>query len=186
MNEGGLQFIRPNTLRHLKPGGEDLELLLPSWYGGTHVRNLKYKRSDTAWRNYIAWYLCSSGLSTADVASLLTLSASRVRAVVRQTRKKWFQGTSIETMELLAKHDQLKDADAAAHLLVGYKNEMAAAEYLMTRVLGTGILEISSALHLGRATFLDKVAQLNGNRCGCRTCRLFGPPSWAYWEEDEG
>lgn len=181
MTNGGLKFIHPQTLRHLKVNNHT-ELLLPSWYGEKYIRNLKYKPSRTAWRNYVAWYLCAAGLPTARVASLLTLSASRVREIVSHSRKKWLVGNSIDTMKSLAKLDNLEGQAKEAHLLLGRRTEMAAAEYLMTRG-ASGIMEISAALKIGREAYIGSIALANGAVCNCRLCTNFHDQCWNYWDE---
>lgn len=184
-----LEFISPVTLRQLSSetsGGDGW--LFPSATGHGFVRGYEQRHSKTAWRNYVAWYLCSAGFSTGEVASLLTLSESRVRAIVRKTRNRWLIAPwSIEVMSFSAKRDNLDKSVVAAHLLIGQRTEMAAAEVLLDRCNIGCVREVSAALRIGRETFLEQVDSLAGARCICRMCALLNatPWAWAYWDESD-
>lgn len=183
MNEP-LQFSRPTTAR-IKEDVSSQDLLFPKYGDGARgFKHGKLTDSPSMYRNVITWYLKAAGLTTATIASYLSISPSRVNALALRTRKQLYSGITIELMQWSGKKKKLSPEELSVHMFVAMKNEMWAAEHALSYCNKADCRVRSGALRLGRAAYVAAMDPVVGLKCSCDMCKFQSSDFTPYWVEE--
>lgn len=179
-----LQFSVPTTAR-IKEDVSGQDLLFPRY--GDGARGFKHDKltdNPSMYRNVIIWYLKAAGLTTATIASHLSISPSRVNALALRTRKQLYSGVSIELMQWVGKEKKLSTDELPVHMFSATKNEMWAAEHALYFCNSADWRVVSGALRLGRAAYVAAMEPIVGLKCSCDMCKLQSSDFTPYWVEE--
>ena len=178
-----LQFSVPSSAR-IKEDVLSQDLLFPRYGDGARgFKHGKLTDSPSMYRNVIAWYLKAAGLTTATIASHLSISPSRVNALALRTRKQLYSGITVALMEWTGKEKKLSPEELPVHMFVAMKDEMWAAEHALF-FCKTDVRVVSGALRLGRAAYLAAMESIVGLKCSCDLCKLQSSDFTPYWVEE--
>ena len=176
-----LRFSSPATAR-IKEDVQSHDLLFPYYGDGTITFNhQKFTDSPSMYRNVITWYFKAAGLTTATIASHLSISPSRVNALALRTRKQLYSGLSIELMHWAAKEKSLSPGEIPVHVFAAIKSEMRAAEHALSHCYKGDCRVVSGALRLGRAAYVAAMEPVIGLKCSCDLCKLQSAEFAPYW-----
>ncbi|WP_298151064.1 hypothetical protein [Flavobacterium sp.] len=169
-----LEFIKPQR----KSSVDDLAF--PD-SGETHSALLvPYKKlrqlgnTQSMWRNIVALYLYSAQLPVSGIAEFLSLSQSRVRAIIRLARKRIFvlPGYHQTPISIEGKQD-FSTEEITAHRFMVNIAEMKAAEEALSYMNGIGFADtrvISAAMTVGREHFSKTSLEMQNAHCPCLLC----------------
>lgn len=179
-----LQFSVPTTAR-VKEDALSRDLLFPRYGDGARgFKHGKLTDSPSMYRNVITWYLKAAGLTTATIASHLSISPSRVNALALRTRKQLYSGITIELMQWTGKEKKLSPEELPVHMFVAMKNEMWAAEHALAYCNKADCRVLSGALRLGRSAYLAAMESIVGLKCSCDICKLQSSDFTPYWVDE--
>jgi len=179
-----LQFSVPTTAR-IKEDVLSQDLLFPRYGDGARgFKRGKFTDSPSMYRNVITWYLKAAGLTTAAIASHLSISPSRVNALALRTRKQLYSGMTIDLMQWSAKEKKLSLEELPVHMFIAMKQEMWAAENALSYCIKADCRVMSGALRLGRAAYLAAMEPVVGLKCSCDLCKFQSSDFTPYWFEE--
>lgn len=170
-----LAFIKPSVAR----GPADS--LRFAEHGGYNPHLAELSRDSARvflWRNVLCLYLKASFVPTNEIASFMSLSASRVNSAARQAQKKifrphWYYAAPRITTPLLPTNDRdyifTKDA-IKAHRLLHSRELMTATESALSQLSGD-LWVISEGLKKGTNSWITANKAVT-DECPCESCRL--------------